>query len=102
MPIVSTVEGNKFHALRRFRRRKLSRVREKTWLNGSVLNLKRLAKLVTVPHVRMATNKQSVTGDFFRKQQVQTRAARAAAPRLQFVSSLLEEVYTPPRGPFRF
>jgi transposase len=40
-------EGKEFHGLRRFRRRKLYRVREETWLIGWVLNLKRLAKLLT-------------------------------------------------------
>ena len=40
-------EGKEFHGLRRFRQRKLYRVREETWLIGWVLNLKRLAKLLT-------------------------------------------------------
>lgn len=39
-------EGKEFHGLRRFRRRRLYRVREETWLIGWVLNLKRLAKLL--------------------------------------------------------
>jgi len=41
-------EGKEFHGLRRFRRRQLYRVREETWLIGWVLNLKRLAKHLTV------------------------------------------------------
>jgi len=41
-------EGKEFHGLRRFRRRQLYRVREETWLIGWVLNLKRLAKLLTL------------------------------------------------------
>ena len=39
-------EAKDWHGLRRFRRRRLYRVREETWLIGWVLNLKRLAKLV--------------------------------------------------------
>jgi transposase len=42
-------EGKEFHGLRRFRRRKLYRVREETWMIGWVLNLKRLAKLIPHP-----------------------------------------------------
>jgi transposase len=45
-------EGKEFHGLRRFRRRKLYRVREETWLIGWVLNLKRLAKLLTAQPVQ--------------------------------------------------
>jgi len=41
-------EGKDWHGLRRFRRRGLVRVRQETYLIGWVLNLKRLAKLVTV------------------------------------------------------
>ena len=41
-------EAMEFHGLRRFRRRRLYRVREETWLIGWVLNLKRLAKLLAV------------------------------------------------------
>jgi len=41
-------EGKEYHGLRRFRRRQLYRVRQETWLIGWVLNLKRLAKLLTV------------------------------------------------------
>jgi len=41
-------EAKEFHGLRRFRRRRLYRVREETWLIGWVLNLKRLAKLLAV------------------------------------------------------
>jgi transposase len=41
-------EGKEYHGLRRFRRRTLFRVREETWLIGWVLNLKRLARLLTV------------------------------------------------------
>jgi len=40
-------EGKEYHGLRRFRRRCLYRVREEAWLIGWVLNLKRLAKLLT-------------------------------------------------------
>jgi len=39
-------EAKDWHGLRRFRRRRLYRVREETWLIGWVLNLKRLAKLI--------------------------------------------------------
>jgi len=41
-------EGKDWHGLRRFRRRGLHRVRQEIWLIGWVLNLKRLAKLLTV------------------------------------------------------
>jgi transposase len=37
-------EGKDWHGLRRFRRRRLARVRQETYLIGWVLNLKRLAK----------------------------------------------------------
>jgi len=40
-------EGKDWHGLRRFRRRGLARVRQETYLIGWVLNLKRLAKLVS-------------------------------------------------------
>ncbi len=40
-------EGKDWHGLRRFRRRGLQRVRQETYLIGWVLNLKRLAKLLT-------------------------------------------------------
>ncbi len=40
-------EGKDWHGLRRFRRRRVDRVREEAHLIGWVLNLKRLAKLVT-------------------------------------------------------
>jgi hypothetical protein len=46
-------EGKEFHGLRRFRQRQLYRVREETWLIGWVLNLKRLAKLLTVQPVAL-------------------------------------------------
>jgi transposase len=36
-------EGKDWHGLRRFRRRRLHRVREESWLIGWILNLKRLA-----------------------------------------------------------
>jgi transposase len=39
-------EAKDRHGLRRFKRRRLEKVREETWLIGWVLNLKRLAKLV--------------------------------------------------------
>ncbi len=39
-------EAKDWHGLRRFRRSRLYRVREETWLIGWVLNLKRLAKLI--------------------------------------------------------
>lgn len=39
-------EGKEFHGLRRFRRRRLERVRQDSFLVGWVLNLKRLAKLL--------------------------------------------------------
>jgi transposase len=41
-------EGKEFHGLRRFRRRGLLKVRQETWLIGWVLNLKRLARALTV------------------------------------------------------
>jgi transposase len=40
-------EGKDWHGLRRFRRRGLARVREETYLIGWVLNLKRLARILT-------------------------------------------------------
>jgi transposase len=40
-------EGKDWHGLRRFRRRGLERVRQETYLIGWVLNLKRLAKVLT-------------------------------------------------------
>ncbi len=40
-------EGKDWHGLRRFRRRRLDRVRQETYLIGWVLNLKRLAKLLS-------------------------------------------------------
>lgn len=40
-------EGKDWHGLRRFRRRRVNRVREEAYLIGWVLNLKRLAKLLT-------------------------------------------------------
>jgi transposase len=46
-------EGKDWHGLRRFRRRRLLRVRQETLLIGWVLNLKRLAKLV-VPEAQPA------------------------------------------------
>jgi transposase len=46
-------EGKDWHGLRRFRRRRLSRVRQETLLIGWVLNLKRLAKLL-VPEAHPA------------------------------------------------
>jgi transposase len=46
-------EGKDWHGLRRFRRRRLSRVRQETLLIGWVLNLKRLAKLL-VPEAQPA------------------------------------------------
>jgi transposase len=46
-------EGKDWHGLRRFRRRRLLRVRQETLLIGWVLNLKRLAKLL-VPEARPA------------------------------------------------
>ena len=36
-------EGKELHGLRRFRRRRLEKVREEAWMIGTVLNLKRLA-----------------------------------------------------------
>jgi hypothetical protein len=44
-------EAKEFHGLRRFRRRRLYRVREETWLIGWVLDLKRLAKLLAAQPV---------------------------------------------------
>jgi len=46
-------EGKDWHGLRRFRRRRLCRVRQETLLIGWVLNLKRLAKLL-VPEAQPA------------------------------------------------
>jgi transposase len=46
-------EGKDWHGLRRFRRRRLLRVRQETLLIGWVLNLKRLAKLL-VPEAQPA------------------------------------------------
>jgi len=46
-------EGKDWHGLRRFRRRRLQRVRQETLLIGWVLNLKRLAKLL-VPEAQPA------------------------------------------------
>jgi transposase len=40
-------EGKDWHGLRRFRRRGLARVRQETYLIGWVLNLKRLARVLT-------------------------------------------------------
>ena len=39
-------EAKDWHGLRRFRRRRLPRVRQEAWLIGWILNLKRLAKLL--------------------------------------------------------
>ncbi|MFQ5670544.1 MAG: transposase [Acidobacteriota bacterium] len=39
-------ESKDWHGLRRFKRRGWQRVREETYLIGTVLNLKRLAKLL--------------------------------------------------------
>jgi hypothetical protein len=41
-------EGKELHGLRRFRRRGLLKVRQETWLIGWILNLKRLAKALTL------------------------------------------------------
>jgi hypothetical protein len=49
-------EAKEFHGLRRFRRRRLYRVREETWLIGWVLNLRRLATLCCWTVMRGATS----------------------------------------------
>jgi hypothetical protein len=42
-------EAKDWHGMRRFRRRRLGRVREEAWLIGWVLNLKRLAVALGPP-----------------------------------------------------
>jgi hypothetical protein len=54
-------EAKDRHGLRRFKRRRLEKVREETWLIGWVLNLKRLAKLVN----RLLTNPENIRKNKF-------------------------------------